>query len=182
MTLADPQLSACRFCSEVSRSQGEDPIGSAEPSDHWLISELPLPWPRRMFVEDPRLNPVFEMIKTAVIDHGVKIKPLAIAPDPEYSISGRVRVLYYRRPGDLFAQFEKSEYLLPEAEAIQLSLDLIKQLIGQPHNLSRFDPYLQDPVLTRDILVCTHGEIDAACARFGKPLYEAASGFCGPEW
>ncbi|MCB0209786.1 MAG: sucrase ferredoxin, partial [Anaerolineae bacterium] len=44
-------------------------------------------------------------------------------------------------------------------------------LLQEPTRLSAFDRYRIDAASTRDLLVCTHGVVDAGCAKFGYPLY-----------
>lgn len=39
-----------RFCSVVSKANGEDPIGTAGTADHWLITEIPQPWSEKLFM------------------------------------------------------------------------------------------------------------------------------------
>ncbi|MEO0490884.1 MAG: sucrase ferredoxin, partial [Cyanobacteria bacterium J06659_2] len=58
---ASPLTAACKFCSEVSKANGEDPIGSANPTDSWLVMELPLPWTEERFNHDPILQPIHDL-------------------------------------------------------------------------------------------------------------------------
>ena len=46
-----PDLSECRYCSEVSLAQGEDPIGTAGVAEQWLIIEVPRPWKKNLWQE-----------------------------------------------------------------------------------------------------------------------------------
>lgn len=161
----------CQFCSMVSKANGEDPIGTATTCDHWLILEVATPWSRNLFKEHPRIQPLVSLLKALVLQHGVKLMVMLIAPDAEYSRPGFSRVLYYRRPARLFSQFEKQEFVIPEAEATPLATALLKHLMQQPNNLSRFEQYQQQTSHIREILVCTHAQVDLACGRFGTPLY-----------
>lgn len=34
----------CRFCSVISKTNGEGPIGSAGTYEHWIIAEIFQPW------------------------------------------------------------------------------------------------------------------------------------------
>ncbi|MGF1480509.1 MAG: sucrase ferredoxin [Cyanophyceae cyanobacterium] len=164
-------LSRCRFCSEVSKATGEDPIGTAGTCQHWLIVELPLPWSEKLLLE-PRTQPLIAALKELIFKQGVLIRPLAIAPDPEYSTPGHIRTLYYRQPSRCFAHYSKQEFIVPEAEFPQLVSALLQQLRQQPNELPRFERYLQATDTIRELLVCTHGNVDAACARFGYPIYK----------
>jgi hypothetical protein len=93
---------------------------------------------------------------------------MAIAPDREYTVSGFARVMYYQRPASLFAQFDRQEFLLPEEQLPALAIALFQQ----PNQLPHFRKYQLPPTSTREIMVCTHGNVDIACARFGQPIYQ----------
>jgi hypothetical protein len=163
--------SDCRFCSLVSQANGEDPIGSAPVADHWLIVELPQPWSAEIFQDDPVIRPVFALIKQLILKHGVKLRPIAIAPDRQYSRLGYRRVIYYYRTDPVLQRFQMQEYLVPEDQYDQLAIALLHSIIHPDPNLAQFEPYRVE-TQTRDILVCTHGNVDAACSRFGFPIYE----------
>ncbi len=95
---------------------------------------------------------------------------LVVAPDPTYSCAGFRRVMFYRRPAGLFSHFDKAEYLVPVDE-------MGAALYEARAELPRFEPYRVpecDPM--RDILVCTHGTVDTACAKFGYPFYKHMRG------
>jgi hypothetical protein len=166
--MSDSQtLSDCRYCSVVSKNNGEDPIGTAGTYDHWLIVELALPWTEKLLREDPKVQLTMALIQKLSLE-GVKIQALAIAPDREYSHPESTRVLYYRRPARFFAQFEKQEFCIPTATLPALAT----ALLTQPEDISQFELYRQETQDIRDLLVCTHGNVDIACARFGYPIYE----------
>ncbi|PIG94611.1 sucrase ferredoxin [Gloeocapsopsis sp. IPPAS B-1203] len=160
-------LRNCRFCTEVAKQNGEDPIGTTETYDHWLIFELPLPWAKTIWMEP---NPVPQHIHEALAviwQEDIRLRPLAIAPDREYSQPHLMRVLYYHKPAGAFARLTKYEYLLP----LDAVAPLIFALFKQPQQLATFAAYQQKTQHIRDLLVCTHGNVDAACARFGYPIY-----------
>jgi hypothetical protein len=165
--------SSCQFCSVISKTNGEDPIGSVEPSDYWLVMELPLPWIPQQWLEDPVLQPILMQIRSLRIEHGIKLRVMAIAPDRQYSQPGLTRVLFYRRPAQLFAQFEKQEFLIPNTEVGHLTSTILNHLLDrQSNDLSQFDRYQQETSHIRELMICTHGNVDVACARFGYPIYE----------
>ena len=180
--LTQDTLADCRFCSIVSKANGEDPIGTAGTADHWLVVEFAQPWTDKMFQEDPRIAPLIELFKQLFMRHGVMMRPLLIAPDPDYSRPGETRVIYYRRPQKQFAQFEKQEFIAPEAEFPRLVTALLKHLMKQPNELAQFQPYQQETSHIREILVCTHGNVDAACARFGYPIYKKLRNEYAESW
>ncbi|NMG06772.1 sucrase ferredoxin [Brasilonema sp. UFV-L1] len=164
-------LTDCRFCSLVSKANGEDPIGTAGTCDHWLIMEIPQPWPQELFQENPTIKPLIGLFQELTVKHGVKLRPMLIAPDREYSHPGFARVLYYYRQDMLFSQFEKQEFVVPEGEATALVTAILKQLMQQPNDLSKFQHYQQQTSHIRELMVCTHAQVDLACGRFGTPLY-----------
>jgi hypothetical protein len=161
----------CQFCSVVSKANGEDPIGTAGHHEHWLIMEIPLPWTKALFFDNPKIQPLMKRLQSLIVDRQIKLRPIAIALDRDYSQPGYTRILYYRKPAEFFAQYEQQEYLVPETAAIQLAIALLNQIIQEPNELDQFRTY-QQLSQTRDILVCTHGNVDAACAKFGYPIYK----------
>lgn len=160
----------CRFCSLVSQANGEDPIGTAGTNDHWLIMEFPQPWSQNIFQEDPRIQPLLGLFQF-IVKQGVKLRPMLIARDREYSHPGFTRVLYYYRQDRLFSQYEKQEFVVPQEQATCLVTAILKQLIQQPNNLLKFQQYQQQTNHIRELMVCTHAQVDLACGRFGTPLY-----------
>ncbi|MBD2344911.1 sucrase ferredoxin [Anabaena subtropica] len=164
-------LTDCRFCSLVSQANKEDPIGTAGSYDHWLIMEAPQPWSQEIFQENPTTKSLMGLFQELIFQQGVKLRPMLIAPDREYSHSGFTRVLYYHRPTQMFSQFEKQEFIVPEEEANALLTAILKQLMQQPNDLSKFQQYQQQNIDIRELMVCTHAQVDLACGRFGTPIY-----------
>lgn len=169
--IPSPALEDCRFCSVVSKANGEDPIGSVHPHDQWLIIEMPQPWDRSLWMEHPIAQAVFSHIQDLRENHDIWTRPMVIAPDRDYSIPGHTRILFYRRPAPCFAQFEQQEFLVPIEQVLEVAIALLRQSATPSDDLSRLDTYRQ-PGATRDLMVCTHGNIDVACSRFGYPIYE----------
>lgn len=60
--------------------------------------------------------------------------PIAIAPDPKYTVPGLVRLLFYQRSSTPFARYDKQEFLVPENQLLQLT----EALLQQPNELDRF--------------------------------------------
>ncbi len=174
----------CRFCSLVSQANGEDPIGTAGTCDHWLIIEISQPWPQEIFEKNPTTRALIGLFQELVFNHGIKLKPILIAPDREYSHPEFTRVFYYYRPAKLFSQFEKQEFIVPETKATALVEFIVpetkatalvtaifQQLMQQPNDLSEFQQYQQQTSDIRELMVCTHAQVDLACGRFGTPIY-----------
>ena len=161
-----PLTAECKFCSEVSKANGEDPIGSANPTHSWLVMELPLPWTEERFHEDPLLQHIHDLFHE-LMTQGIRVAPMAIAPDRAYAVPERAHLFYYRRPAEAFAQFEKKTFLVPPVQMAALA----KTLLCQPDEMHQYASYQQPADGIRDIMVCTHGSVDVACARFGQPIY-----------
>lgn len=162
-----------RFCSVCARQAGLDPGGHAG-SDHatFIAVELPLPWPRALFSDPERLPAELLAVRRHIVEeyrHSQRllIRLVGIAPDRDYSRPGLRRTICWRRPDGPFAQFAHEEYLVPEA---QLG-PLVYALAITPERLGEFAPFRQEPAAVRDLLVCTHGNVDAACSKFGYPTY-----------
>jgi hypothetical protein len=165
-------METCQFCSEISLNAGEDPIGTAARADHWFLIELSQPWARDLWSEN-RLIPtdLYQRLKAQVMAGNITLRPVAIAPETAYQQPGYRRIFYYYRPSYLFANYQKQEYLVPEAQVKDLVTAIFQQILGQDNHLSEFFPY-QQPSPSRELLVCTHGNVDTACSRFGYPLYQ----------
>lgn len=157
-------IKECQLCSEISKANGEDLIGSAGNYDHFLFFEMPEPWSENFVYQHPQLGVIHTMTK-ALRQHGISARVMAIAPD--YKKSNLTRVLHYQRPTGHFARFEKREFLIPQEKITQLAITLLKQ----PDELSQFDAYRQQTSHIRDMMLCTHGSYDIACGRLGYPLY-----------
>lgn len=161
------QMSDCQFCSVISKTNGEDPIGSAQPCEGWMVMELPLPWTDDRFDSDPILKPVHDLFH-ALYAQGIRVVPMGIVCDRDYSTPELSRVAYYQRPATAFAQFERQEFLLPPERIAQL----VKALVVEPAELPNFESYRQPIASLRELMICTHGNVDVACARFGQPIYQ----------
>ena len=159
-------LTDCQFCSLVSKTNGEDPIGTANQADTWLIMEISLPWTEKRLLSNPALKKIHDLFHE-LHDRQIQVRPMVIAPDEEYSIPGYTRVFYYNRPAKYFARFDKQEFLVPHHEFTHLVAALLKQ----PDKLHHFESYRQPDNHIRELMVCTHGNVDVACARFGYPIY-----------
>lgn len=172
MVSTKPNQTECQYCSVISQTNREDPIGTARTHDHWLILELKQPWSPAMWVEDEELQPLVKNLKQLIWKKGIMVRPIAIAPDREYSQPGYARLFYYYRPAKLFARYQKKEFLVPQNQLIPLAMDLVKSLTDKSQSLKHWDTYQQDSEQIRDILVCTHANVDLACGRFGYPIYK----------
>jgi hypothetical protein len=161
------------YCNQLAIQKGLDPAGYAGSFDDAIIIETPLPWKRDMMRHaDPLPQEVIDLLTLWLMNYqqggGYRHRPLVIAPDATYSVDGYRHVMHYTRPQGMFAHYHKTEYLVPIADMGAL----IWALYQDRDALVRFDAYRQPHTDNlRDMLVCTHGTVDAACAKFGYPLY-----------
>jgi hypothetical protein len=169
MLLKSPlTLEDCQFCNLVSQNSNEDPLGSAGSYNQWLMIELSQPWEAKFWTSRDELKPLVSLMQELMSQGKLdQFRPLAIAHDKVYSEKALTRVIYYYRPSELFANLEKREYLLPIDKVNELAINLVTS-----SNIDEFEQYRQNSDNIREILVCTHGNVDIACSRFGYPIYE----------
>lgn len=123
------QTADCQFCSVISKANGEDPIGSANPCDGWLVMELPLPWTEERFDSDPILKPIHDLFHQ-LYDRGMRVAPMAIARDREYAILGLARVVYYQAQRSPLLSLNHRSFGYRQAKSLSLqSLYWLSQLI-----------------------------------------------------
>jgi hypothetical protein len=96
-----------------------------------------------------------------------------IAPDREWSNPEVRRVLLITRPDGAFGQFSIAEYHFPmESERL---LDLVNAFFeGLPpsgEEVAGMEEFRVAHGGQREFFVCTHGQVDICCAKFGIPLY-----------
>lgn len=85
---------------------------------------------------------------------------------PEAAPEGYRRVMYYARPQGAFADYDAASYLVPE----ELVGALVWALVMAPEQLGDYARYRMS-ASGRELWVCTHGAVDAACGKFGYPAY-----------
>jgi hypothetical protein len=159
------------YCNILAMQKGLDPAGYAHDFDDSVIVEIPLPWKKTIYQEAGALpQEMIDLMALWLKDYhegkGYRHRPLMVAPDHQYSRPGYRRVMFYtRQPG---ANFDKIEYSVPEKDLGAL----VWALYEAREELPQFERYrTPEADATRDLLVCTHGTVDAACAKFGYPLF-----------
>jgi hypothetical protein len=162
--------SSCQFCSQISAQNGERLIGTAGYHDRWLVVERPLPWSAGILA-DPELQSIVSLLKQIIFHRQIALRALFIAPDREYSIPGFTRIIYYNRAARYITAFTKTEYLIPDEIAIETIVKLLTHIQDDTHSIAELAQFEQTDSNTRDLLVCTHANVDLACGRFGTPIY-----------
>jgi hypothetical protein len=159
-------LGEAQLCALVSKGNGECPTGSASSYKALLVLELPRPWPSKV-LQAPHLYDGVRDTLTTLERAGTPLSVLTVEPDEVYSQPGFVRLLYFRRPEGMFAEFERLEHLVPEPEVGAFVNALVLQ-----GDVTTFAPYRQE-TRGRDLLVCSHETRDICCGRFGEEAYRA---------
>lgn len=160
-----PTEPSLRLCSLVSEAGGEDPAGSAWSTPRYLLVELALPWEYDLLAGKripAGLREFVEERYEAGDDWGL----IGMAPDEAWSVPGFVRVIDLRLPEPPFRAYARDEYLIPEDDLVAA----LRLMADDPIALL-LDAWRQADTGARDLLVCTHGAVDACCAKFGYPIY-----------
>ncbi len=157
------------FCSLFAREAGDDPIGSAWSAKRFLLGEIPLPWPYNLLEARGMPSGIPEAVRELYETHddwGV----IAIAPDDAYSIPGKSRIVDLDFSAVPMAQAKRREIIVDTTEAGATMMALVRGEALPASAVIDETPY-------RDLLVCTHGAIDACCAKFGFPAYRKLKEF-----
>lgn len=155
-----------RLCSVIAKAQGDNPLGSAWAVRRMLALELDLPWPEDFFAARAFPEGMGDTLNALWAEHpdtGI----LAFAPDRVHAVPGMARIIDFRYPEPPHAAAERREYLVPTEQVGEFFPRLF---VDDPAALQV--PGVQAVEFAgRDLFVCTHGTVDACCARFGFPLY-----------
>ncbi len=165
-------------CSDWSRSQDLDPVGTAGEYHGYLLVEHPLPWPSEIAAA-PGLGEVAELAKAA----GVRLQ--AVVPANWRPLGGEPmplrRLVYYRpaQPG-WAGQLRRSELQVPPGSLAEAAGSLLTgPRPAEPVTDGHEDRDVQD------VLVCTHGSRDTCCGSRGMGLAQALQaprGAGAPTW
>ncbi len=147
-------------CSVQSLELGDSPLGTAGHDDHYLLIELPLPWPKS--IED---HPLLAGVDLATADDSTRVlavlsdQPASVGPDG----SPVHRVIAYRgSDGTTFSHFQRHEAFIARHDLVDVVNDIV---MGE---LSDLEP-VDDGVT--DVLICTHGTRDRCCGTQGARLF-----------
>lgn len=145
-------------CSVQTRQLGEQSAGSATAADHFLLIELPLPWPSKIeshpIVAALPAPPPGEKLRVLGIRGAVDDQPGGALPSSHQIIS------YRHTPGTPFEGFDGGQTVV--------SSDELADTLGAI--VSGTQP-LQPITDTTDVLLCTHGSRDRCCGQFGTLLF-----------
>jgi hypothetical protein len=161
------------YCNVMAIQKGLDPAGHAGDFEDSIVIEIPLPWNNSMYSKAGALpQEVLDLFRVWLQRYhegkGYPHRLLMVAPDTTYTRPCYRRVMFYTRQPGAFAQFDKTEYLVPDDQMGAL----VWALYEAKDDLPRFDSYrVPEADAVRDVMVCTHGTVDVACAKFGYPLF-----------
>jgi hypothetical protein len=141
-------------CSDASRAAHEPLAGTATPTEHWLLVEVPGAWPRDVGLE------------------GALPESAHAALTAWVSATPRSRLLYLRRPGR--SAKRPGVFAVMSREG---SSELRRIVVERHEDLAHADLDGGELVEGRLVLVCGHGSRDQCCALRGTPVFGAlASG------
>ncbi len=155
-----------RLCSVIAKAQGDNPLGTAWAVRRMLAMELDLPWPEDFFAARAFPKGMGDTLEGLWADHpGTGI--LAFAPDRGHAVPGKTRIIDFRYPAPPHAAAERHEYLVPTDQVGEF----FPRLFVDDPSAVQVAGVETVEFAGRDLFVCTHGTVDACCARFGFPLY-----------
>jgi len=158
---------AITFCSDFTEASGADPAGTAWANRHYIMTEIPLPWPYSLFTSK-RVPPGLKDYLESLYERDIWIASVAIAPDEAWSVPGMTRIIDLKVEESPLTRYQRNEYLVPTEQTTDAIRALVEGDTGDVLPAWRQDI---DPA-TRDFFICTHGSIDACCATYGYPTYK----------
>jgi hypothetical protein len=166
-TTAPKRTSPITFCSDFTEASGADPAGTAWANRHYIMMEIPLPWPYAVY-SSKRVPPGLQEYLESLYAREIWIAGVAIAPDENYSVPGMTRVIDLQMPESPLTRYQRNEYLVPTAR----TTDAVRAIIEGDGE--RILPAWKQEIdsSVRDFFICTHGAIDACCATYGYPTYK----------
>ena len=161
---------AQRACSVVSRASGERLAGWTAPGPQaWVLVEDDGPWGSTAAQRDPRVP---EMLRAAMDERGIRLQ-LVRRPDRRRRDVGD--------GGGRFVAVAWSDRERSWAETSRLHAPYEQVDVAVLDALADgARPGLGDEPVAPIVLACTHGRVDACCARYGRPVAAALADAYGP--
>lgn len=170
-------------CALTNLLAGADPAGSATPFDHLFLLQVAPPW-ERIALSSPAAPTGVREALAALARVGVRAHAMLIDGGAAVPENG-VRLLHFARPSTgLVHGYRRAEYLVPVSSAA----DCIEALaLGKAPPCAapvpseagaNYGPVGSEAGAVsspseapRELFVCTHGERDGCCGRFGEVAY-----------
>jgi hypothetical protein len=150
------------FCSEKARKRSELLFGTATRVKTWLLIEYPGVW-RADAIESSALPDSVKQQLERLVKRQPFLRPLFIRQS--YRRSDRMRCFIVQSP-------ESS----PSISRVELSICEELDHLDLSSLIARAEPF-HEPMY----LVCTHGNHDKCCAKFGIPVYKAVQEIAGDQ-
>jgi hypothetical protein len=157
---ADYQPESMSFCSELARSHDVSPVGTATEAAHWLLIEDPSPWGAEAVEDADWFSDVQRTLgrwQEAVPDLRIQLIRRALGTR---DTAGQIRCVAVRAG--------------PDSAMHRWTLDTYRGLVALdvPAALRSSDAEEDFAPL---LLTCVNGQRDACCAKWGRPVAEAAT-------
>ncbi|MGC1309605.1 MAG: sucrase ferredoxin [Phormidesmis sp.] len=153
------------FCTTAAQQLGEDLLGTAGHYQAYVLIECSLPWAAKVFNSEgfpPALRQFIEAIKAKrsvqflCINRGQSATPT------------HTTVLLYERTQPTANSFSNGY------KGYEFQLNSLDQVIDCLQTYWQTARSAKPITGIQDILICTHGQRDKCCARFGQPFFRAA--------
>lgn len=153
------------FCADHSRQAEEDIIGSAVNHQTYILVECPKPWAPDAF--DSKHIPLnLKSLVDEVNRTRLPVRFLLIAPNKDKKTDHTKVLIFDNKKDGLLDGYKTKEFNL---ESIEKVSEVVRNyLAGKTSDCE------SEETGKRDILVCTHGNHDKCCARYGNPFYRQA--------
>ncbi|MCT7957526.1 sucrase ferredoxin [Laspinema palackyanum] len=152
-------------CSELTRQAGNSLSGTALNYDNYLLVECPPPW-SSYDLETPRIPDNLRAVGDEIYDNKPIKNRILLIYNPLYHPQNTIRVLAFRKPAGYSLGYVGQEFFVSDINEVA---SLAQTCFNTPPKEGE-----ANSLKTRDILICTHGQNDRCCARYGNPLYRQA--------
>lgn len=149
-------------CSELTRQSGNSLSGTALTYENYLLVECPPPW-NSYDLETPRIPENLRAVGDEIYGNKPVKNRILLIYNPLYHQENTIRVLTFRKPPGCTRGYVGQEFFVSD----------INEVASLAHHCFTSPPEElgENRLKTRDILICTHGQNDRCCARYGNPLY-----------
>ncbi len=149
-------------CSELTRQSGNSLSGTALTYENYLLVECPPPW-NSYDLETPKIPDNLRAVGDEIYGNKPVKNRILLIYNPLYHHENSIRVLTFRKPPGCTRGYVGQEFFVSN----------INEVASLAHHCFTSPPEElgENRLKTRDILICTHGQNDRCCARYGNPLY-----------
>lgn len=152
-------------CSELTRQAGNSLSGTALTYDNYLLVECPTPW-NSYDLETPKIPDNLRAVGDKIYGNKPVKNRILLIYNPLYHQENTIRVLTFQKPPECTRGYVGQEVFVSDINEIA---SLAETCFNNPPKKGE-----ANSLKTRDILICTHGQNDRCCARYGNPLYRKA--------